>query len=63
MSKTKNISISVKKNNEDTIDFPMEVGEVEDGISVIAGDDVMAGDDLQVLAGFEDGDDDDGYYN
>jgi len=46
---------------EDTIDFPMEIGEVEDGISVIAGDDVMAGDDLQVLAGMEDEDDDDDY--
>jgi len=46
---------------EDTIDFPMEIGEVEDGISVIAGDDVMAGDDLQVLAGLEDEDDDDDY--
>lgn len=47
---------------EDTIDFPMEIGEVEDGISVIAGDDVMAGDDLQVIAGMED-EDDDSYYN
>jgi hypothetical protein len=47
--------------NDDTIDFPMEIGEVEDGISVIAGDDVMAGDDLQVLAGAYDDDDDSDY--
>jgi len=42
--------------DEDMIEFPMTVGEVEDGISVIAGDDsVMAGDDdLSVLAGLDD---------
>jgi len=39
----------------DTIDFPVVVGEVPDNLSVIAGgDDVMAGDDLSVLAGMED---------
>lgn len=37
----------------ETIDFPVTVGEVPDNISVIAGDDVMAGDDLSVLAGVE----------
>lgn len=38
----------------ETIDFPVTVGEVPDNISVIAGaDDVMAGDDLSVLAGME----------
>ena len=42
---------------DDTIDFPMEMGEVYDGISVVAGDDVMAGDDLQVLAGVDEDDD------
>ena len=52
---------AIAGSDEDTIDFPMEIGEVEDGISVIAGDDVMAGDDLQVLAGMEDEDDDDDY--
>lgn len=42
---------------DDTIEFPVTVGEVEDNLSVIAGGDdssVMAGDDLQVLAGIED---------
>ena len=42
---------------DDTIDYPMEMGEVYDGISVVAGDDVMAGDDLQVLAGVDEDDD------
>jgi len=42
---------------DDTIDFPMEMGEVYDGLSVVAGDDVMAGDDLQVLAGVDEDDD------
>jgi hypothetical protein len=40
---------------DDTIDFPVTVGEVPDNLSVIAGDDsVMAGDDLSVMAGIED---------
>ena len=40
---------------DDTMTFPMTVGEVPDNISVIAGDDqVLAGDDLSVLAGIED---------
>jgi hypothetical protein len=44
----------------DTIDFPVSVGEVPDNLSVIAGgDDVMAGDDLSVLAGM---DEDEGDY-
>lgn len=39
----------------DSIEFPVTVGEVPDNISVIAGDQVMAGDDpLAVLAGMED---------
>lgn len=38
---------------EETIEFPVTVGEVPDNISVIAGDEVLAGDDLQVLAGFD----------
>lgn len=37
----------------DTMEFPVTVGEVPDNISVIAGDEVMAGDDLAVLAGYE----------
>jgi hypothetical protein len=43
---------------DDTMTFPVTVGEVPDNISVIAGDDsVMAGDDLSVLAGYgEEGD-------
>ena len=37
---------------EDMIEFPVSVGEVEDNLSVIAGDmDVMAGDSLSVIAG------------
>ncbi len=40
---------------DDTMTFPVQVGEVPDNISVIAGDDgVMAGDELSVLAGMED---------
>jgi hypothetical protein len=36
----------------DTMEFPMSVGEIPDNISVIAGsDDVMAGDDISVIAG------------
>jgi hypothetical protein len=45
---------------EDTLEIPVSVGEIEDNISVISGDDmsVMAGDDdLAVLTG-----DDEGYY-
>ena len=38
---------------DDTMTFPVTVGEVPDNISVIAGDEVMAGDDLAVLAGYE----------
>lgn len=39
----------------ETIEFPVQVGEVPDNISVIAGDDaVMAGDDLSVMAGMDD---------
>jgi hypothetical protein len=39
---------------DDTMTFPVTVGEVPDNISVIAGNDgVMAGDDVSVLAGFE----------
>jgi hypothetical protein len=38
---------------DDTMTFPVTVGEVPDNISVIAGDDtVLAGDDLSVLAGY-----------
>ena len=40
----------------DSIEFPVTVGEVPDNISVIAGDQVMAGDDLAVLAGMEEDD-------
>ena len=43
---------------DDTMTFPMTVGEVPDNISVIAGDDtVLAGDNLSVLAGFEEDED------
>lgn len=45
----------------DTIDFPVMVGEVPDNLSVVAGDDVMAGDDISVLAGMNDDDDNDDY--
>jgi hypothetical protein len=42
---------------EDTLSLPLTVGAVEDGISVIAGDDsVMAG-DISVIAGIEEDDD------
>jgi hypothetical protein len=40
---------------DDMIEFPVQVSGIDDGISVIAGDDVMAGDDsLSVLAGMGD---------
>ena len=39
---------------DDTMTFPVTVGEIPDNISVIAGDDsVMAGDNLSVLAGYD----------
>jgi len=39
---------------DDMIEFPVTVGEVPDNLSVIAGgDQVMAGDDLSVLAGMD----------
>lgn len=42
---------------EDMIEFPVQVGEVEDNLSVIAGDmDVMAGDNLSVIAGDDEDD-------
>lgn len=42
---------------DDTMMFPVTVGEVPDSLSVIAGEDsVMAGDDLSVLAGIEEED-------
>jgi hypothetical protein len=42
---------------DDTMTFPVTVGEIPDNISVIAGDDtVMAGDDLSVLAGIDEDD-------
>jgi hypothetical protein len=42
---------------EDTLSLPLTVGAVEDGISVIAGDDsVMAG-DISVIAGIEEDED------
>jgi len=50
---------------DDYMEFPVQVGEVEDGISVISGsddvmaggDDVMAGDDsLSLIAGMDDDD-------
>ena len=47
---------------DDTMMFPVTVGEVPDNLSVIAGDDqVLAGDDISVLAGMESDSDD--YYN
>jgi hypothetical protein len=40
---------------DDTMTFPVTVGEVADNMSVIAGDDdVMAGDSISVLAGYDD---------
>jgi len=42
---------------EDTLSLPLTVGAVEDGLSVIAGDDsVMAG-DISVIAGIEEDED------
>ena len=42
---------------DDTMTFPVTVGEVPDNISGIAGDDsVLAGDDLSVLAGYDEDD-------
>jgi hypothetical protein len=39
---------------DDMIEFPVQVSGIDDGLSVIAGDDVMAGDDsLSVLAGID----------
>lgn len=45
---------------DDMIEFPVQVSGIDDGISVIAGEDVMAGDDLSILAGMDE-DDDYGY--
>ena len=40
---------------EDIMEFPVSVGEVPDNISVIAGgDSVLAGDNISVLAGYDD---------
>jgi len=40
---------------DDMIEFPVQVSGIDDNLSVIAGDDVMAGDDgLSVLAGIGD---------
>ena len=42
---------------EDVMEFPVTVGEIPDNLSVIAGDDsVMAGDNLSVLAGYDEDD-------
>ena len=42
---------------DDTMTFPVTVGEIPDNISVIAGDDsVLAGGDLSVLAGIDEDD-------
>lgn len=49
---------------EDFLEFPVQVGEVDDDISVISGDDVMAGDgdvmagddELAILSGMDDED-------
>ena len=47
---------------DDSIEFPVTVGEVPDNLSVIAGDgDVMAGDDLSVLSGIEETDEEGEY--
>jgi len=45
---------------DDTMEFPVTVGEVPDNLSVIAGDQVMAGDDLSVMAGMDNEDEE--YY-
>jgi hypothetical protein len=47
---------------DDMIEFPVQVGEIDDNISVIAGsddvmagnDDVMAGDDFSLISGDDD---------
>lgn len=42
---------------EDVMEFPVTVGEIPDNLSVIAGEDsVMAGDNLSVLAGYDEDD-------
>jgi len=42
---------------DDMIEFPVQVSGIDDDISVIAGDDVMAGgEDLSILAGMDDDD-------
>jgi len=47
---------------DDTMMFPVTVGEVPDNLSVIAGDNqVLAGDDLSVLAGMDTEDYEDNY--
>jgi hypothetical protein len=47
---------------DDTMMFPVTVGEVPDNLSVIAGDDqVLAGDDLSVMAGIDSEDYEDNY--
>ena len=46
---------------EDTLSLPLTVGEVEDGISVIAGDDSVMARDMSVIAGIEEEDDDYNY--
>lgn len=52
-------NFNVIQGVEDTLEIPVSVGEVEDNISVIAGDDsVMAGDDdLAVLTGDDEDED------
>lgn len=42
---------------DDVMEFPVTVGEIPDNLSVIAGEDsVMAGDNLSVLAGYDEDD-------